>query len=83
MIHTLLQCIIVEKQSKDEGNIFFNQSQKENIVKKLNDQFGIEMSWKYAKNRWDNLKKFYNMYKMNPENPCLVTNFFEYVTQLR
>ncbi|CAN6938240.1 unnamed protein product [Brassica oleracea] len=44
MTHTLLECIIVEKQSKDEGNRFFNLSQKENIVKKLNEQFGIEMS---------------------------------------
>ncbi|KAG2272517.1 hypothetical protein Bca4012_074775 [Brassica carinata] len=82
MTHTLLKCIIVEKQSKDEGNRFFNLSQKENIVKKLNEQFGIEMSWKHAKNRWDYLKKFYNMYKMNPENPRLGTNFFEYVAQL-
>ncbi|CAN6894636.1 unnamed protein product [Brassica oleracea] len=39
MTHTLLKCIIVEKQSKDEGNRFFNLSQKENIVKKLNEQF--------------------------------------------
>ncbi|CAN7059698.1 unnamed protein product [Brassica rapa subsp. trilocularis] len=78
MPHTLLQCIIVEKQSKDEGNRFFNLSQKANIVKKLNEQFKIEMSWKHAKNRWDNLKKFYNMYKMNPENPRLRTIFFDY-----
>ena len=82
MTHTLLECIIVEKQSKDEGNRFFNLFQKENIVKKLNEQFGIKMNWKHAKNRWDYLKKFYNMYKMNPENSRLGTNFFEYVAQL-
>lgn len=28
-----------------------------------------------AKNRWDYLKKFYNMYKKNPENPRFGTHF--------
>ncbi|XP_020871415.1 uncharacterized protein LOC110225779 [Arabidopsis lyrata subsp. lyrata] len=64
---------IVEKQTeeaKEEPKIrFLSGVQRENILKNINDQFGIDLSWSCVKNRLDTLKKFYNIYKGNPENP--------------
>lgn len=82
MTCALLQWVIVEKQTEDKEKRLLNGSHREDVLKNINNQFGIDLSWPRVKNRLDSLKRLYHIYKVNPEDLRVETSILQFVTLL-